>query len=160
MDIRLAVTADIPRLIDLLQQVCQVHHQIRPELFRSGAQKYDRAALAQLLEQKDCPIFVAERDGVAAGYCFCQLRSFDGSGACTKRRELYIDDLCVDQQLRGQGIADALYRHACAYAKVVGCSFVTLNVWCGNHRAMAFYEKSGLRPRSITMEMPLEENQC
>ena len=41
MEIRFANTGDIPRMIDLLQQVGEVHHQIRPDLFRAGAQKYD-----------------------------------------------------------------------------------------------------------------------
>ena len=39
MEIRLAQTGEIPGMIDLLRQVGQVHHEIRPDLFRSGAQK-------------------------------------------------------------------------------------------------------------------------
>ena len=73
----------------------------------------------------------------------------------TDRTELYIDDLCVDQAFRGQGVATALYRHVTDYAQSLGCAFVTLNVWCGNENAMAFYEKAGLTPRSITMEKKL-----
>ena len=160
MDIRLAAAADIPRLIALLQQVGQVHHQIRPELFRLGAQKYDRQALLELLQDESCPIFVAVQDGFVAGYCFCQLRSYDGKSACTRRSELYIDDLCVDENCRNQGVAQSLYRHVCRWAKARGVAFVTLNVWCGNDGAMAFYKKMGLRSRSITMEMPLEEEIC
>ena len=41
MTIRFATEQDIPQMIDLLRQVGEVHHQIRPDLFRSGAQKYD-----------------------------------------------------------------------------------------------------------------------
>ena len=73
----------------------------------------------------------------------------------TDRKELYIDDLCVDESCRGQGIAKALYRHVSDYAKTVGCGFITLNVWNGNDTAMKFYENAGLTPRSITMEMKL-----
>ena len=47
------VMADIPGLIDLLLQVGEVHHKIRPDLFRAGARKYDdRVRLSQ-------PIFLA-----------------------------------------------------------------------------------------------------
>lgn len=45
MEIRFANTGDVPWMIDLLQQVGAVHHQIRPDLFRTGAQKYDKEAL-------------------------------------------------------------------------------------------------------------------
>ena len=49
----------------------------------------------------------------------------------------------------------------CPVAKLCGgCDFVTLNVWCGNESAMAFYEKLGLTPRSITMEVSLEDTKC
>ena len=40
MEIRLANNSDIPGMIALLKQVGEVHHKIRPDLFRAGAQKY------------------------------------------------------------------------------------------------------------------------
>ena len=41
MTIRRAEEKDIPRLGELLLQVCRVHHQGRPDLFRTGGRKYD-----------------------------------------------------------------------------------------------------------------------
>ena len=154
MVIRLAQTGDIPALIDLLRQVGQVHHHIRPDIFREHCQKYDEQSLEALLQEENRPIFVAEDDAVR-GYCFCMLRSFQDESVMTDRKELYIDDLCVDEACRGQGIAKALYEYATAYAKSVGCGFVTLNVWNGNENAIKFYEKAGMKPRSVTMEMKL-----
>ena len=154
MTIRLAESRDIPGLINLLHQVGGVHHDIRPDLFRENAIKYTPAQLEELLRDKDCPIFIYE-DGGLTGYCFCQIRHYAGSTVMTDRAELYIDDLCVDETKRGQGIAKALYAHVCAYAKDIGCGYVTLNVWRGNEGAMKFYEKAGMAKRSITMEAKL-----
>ena len=155
MEIRRAEVRDIPGMIALLYQVGDVHHQIRPDIFRSGALKYDEKDLEELLKDEKKPIFVADEGGFVAGYCFCQHRDYQGSGVSTDRRELYIDDLCVDESNRGQGIAKALYTHVCGYAREQGCTFLTLNVWCGNDGAMRFYEKAGLKPRNIMMEMKL-----
>ena len=155
MVIRLASEQDIPGMIDLLRQVGEVHHQIRPDLFRSGAHKYDEAALTELLTDKARPIFIAAEENRVLGYCFCIHREYDGTGAPIRRKEIYIDDLCVDEGHRGQGVATALYTHVTNYARESGCSHITLNVWCGNDSAMRFYEKSGLTPRSITMEAKL-----
>ena len=155
MEIRPAENRDIPGMIELLKQVGGVHHDIRPDIFRPGAQKYDEAALETLLQDESRPIFVAVEDGAVKGYCFCIHRSFEGDTVLTDRKEIYIDDLCVDESCRGQGIATILCNHVTAYAKEQGCAFVTLNVWCGNDSAMKFYEKSGFSPRSITMEMKL-----
>lgn len=155
MNIRRAENGDIPGMIALLHQVGDVHHRIRPDLFREGALKYDEAALETLLRDESMPVFVAVKGGFVAGYCFCQIRRIAGSSVLTDRRELYIDDLCVDEGCRGQGIASKLYAHVTAFAKEQGCGYITLNVWCGNDSAMRFYEKAGLSPRNITMEMKL-----
>ena len=50
MKILFATEHHIPGMIRLLQQVGQVHHDIRPDIFRNGAQKYDEAALKELLK--------------------------------------------------------------------------------------------------------------
>ena len=155
MNIRPANENDISGILNLLRQVLAVHNEIRPDIFCAGALKYDEAALEALLKESDKPIFVADEDGFIAGYCFCQLREIAGSSVLTDRKELYIDDLCVDENRRGQHIATKLYNHVTAFAKTAGCNFITLNVWCGNDGAMRFYEKSGMKARNIHMEMKL-----
>lgn len=152
MDIRFAEIRDIPGMIDLLQQVGEVHHQIRPDLFRGGAQKYNEADLQALLADHQRPILVADIDGHVAGYAFCILQTTENNPVLCDRKALYIDDLCVDENIRGQGVAKALYARVVEYARELGCDAVTLNVWCGNDGAMKFYEKAGLKPQKIGME--------
>ena len=153
--IRLAEEKDIPGIGNLLLQVGEVHHGIRPDIFPGGCLKYDETALGSLLKDENRPVFVSVNGENVMGYCFCVLKEYAQTGVSTGRREVYIDDLCVDEAHRGQGIATGLYRHAVAYAKSLGCQFVTLNVWCGNDSAMKFYEKMGLRPRNIMLETKL-----
>lgn len=148
----------IPGMLRLLGQVGQVHHEIRPDIFRAGALKYDEKALEALLREENKPIFIGEDGGQVLGYCFCVLKDYRGSGVQTDRIELYIDDLCVEEAARGQGVATALYRYVKAFAREIGCSHISLNVWCGNDGAQRFYEKMGLKPRHIMMEQPLEDN--
>ena len=155
MEIRRAERRDIPGMIELLQQVGEVHHQIRPDIFRSGCLKYDEAALEALLKDETRPIFVAARGSFVAGYCFCVCKIFRHHETFADRSEFYIDDLCVDEGFRGQGIAKTLYTHVCDYAKNYDFDVITLNVWCGNDGAQRFYEKMGMTPRNITMEMKL-----
>ena len=155
MVIRFAENRDIPGMIDLLQQVGEVHHQIRPDLFRSGAQKYNVADLEALLADPNRPIFIADLDGQVAGYAFCILQETRDNPVLCDRKVLYIDDICVDEQKRGHGIATALYSRAVEFARELGCHSVTLNVWCGNDSAMKFYEKCGMKPQKIGMETVL-----
>lgn len=158
MEIKRGESCHIPGMLELLKQVGGVHHDIRPDIFREGAQKYDAGALEAILQDPLLPVFVAEEGGSVVGYCFCQLRRFQNNPVMTDRVELYIDDLCVDENRRGQKIASRLYAWVLDFAREQGCSFITLNVWSGNDGAMAFYERVGLKPRSVTMDMCLEEN--
>lgn len=155
MNIRFAAEKDIPQMIDLLRQVGQVHHQIRPDLFRAGAQKYDEAALKRLLADPNRPIIAGVEDDKMIGYAFCILQELKNDPVLCDRKTLYIDDLCVDEKVRGGGVAKAIYQGVLDYAREIGCDAVTLNVWCGNDRAMHFYEKCGFKPQKIGMELPL-----
>ena len=155
MEIRLAESRDIPGITGLLYQVGGVHHDIRPDIFRAGAVKYTPAELEALLKERDKPIFVCADGDRVLGHCFCLLRRFRDSTVMTDRKELYIDDLCVDESCRGRHIGSMLYGHVLAFARENGCGFVTLNVWSGNEAAMKFYENAGLKPRSITMDVAL-----
>lgn len=155
MTIRLACEGDIPGLIRLLYQVGDVHHRIRPDIFRPGAIKYTASELQQLLCDENSPIFVVTEGDDLLAYCFCQLREHRGSTVMTDRKEVYIDDLCVEEGCRGKGFAKSLYRHICGWAKELGIDFVTLNVWRGNDSALGFYQSLGLTPRSTTMEQKL-----
>ena len=155
MEIRLANRSDIPGMIHLLKQVGQVHHDIRPDLFREGAQKYSPSDLEQLLADDSRPIFVGTEDGRMLGYCFCVIEEVKDDPVLRDVKSLYIDDLCVDETIRGKHVGSRLYDHVCAYAKNIGCRSVTLNVWCGNDSAMAFYNSRGMKPRKIYMETTL-----
>jgi len=157
MEIRLAKNTDIPGMIELLKQVGEVHHKIRPDLFRGGAQKYGEADLEELLKDVSRPIFVGVEGGKLLGYCFCMIEEVKDNPVLRDVKSLYIDDLCVDENIRGCHVGSRLYDHVCSYAKEIGCRGVTLNVWCGNHSAMAFYQSRGMKPRKIYMETSLEE---
>mgnify|MGYP001096948696 CR=1 FL=1 len=153
MRIRKAKEKDIPRLLALLGQVLQIHAEIRPDVFISGTTKYTARELAELLKQEDRPIYVAvNEDDVCVGYAFCQMQEQPFSTNMVPFKSLFIDDLCVDQQARGQHIGESLFEYVKQQAKEQGCYEVTLNVWAGNTSAEHFYEKMGMKTKERQME--------
>ena len=91
------------------------------------------------------------------GYAFCVLENYENDNILTDRKTLYIDDLCVEEYLRGQHVGKQIYEYVISYAKEIGCYNVTLNVWECNPGARAFYEKCGLVPYKTGMEIVLNE---
>ena len=159
MLIRRAEIADIPDILRLLVQVCNVHQDIRPDIFKRDGVKYTEPDLMELLRDETRPVWCAVEDGAFLGYCFCQWEEHPDGSVGFARKELYIDDLCVDEAARGTGVATELFRLVTAIAKAEGAKFITLNVWEGNS-ALRFYEKLGMKPRKTTLDLPLEETLC
>ena len=153
--IRQAVNKDIPKIMNLLMQVCLVHHNGRPDIFKVGT-KYSEDELKILIKDKTRPILVStdEKDEVV-GYCFCVYQQHIDNSILTDIKTLYIDDLCVDERVRGKHIGKELYEAALKLARDSGCYNLTLNVWSCNPSALRFYEKMGLLPQKVGMEIVL-----
>lgn len=153
MKIRRAEEQDMDGINSLLMQVCLVHHKGRPDLFKYGAKKYTDDQLKAIIHDDKRPILTAvNENGDVLGYAFCVFQQHEHDNILTDIKTLYIDDLCVDENLRGQHIGKQLYEAVLAYAKENGCYNVTLNVWSLNEPAMKFYEACGLKPQKVGME--------
>ena len=154
--IRFAIEKDIPKIIDLLKQVCLVHHMGRPDIFKVGT-KYSAEELKVILKDESRPILVSvDNSDNVQGYCFCIYQQHVENSVLTDIKTLYIDDLCVDETLRGKHIGKELYESAVKLAKETGCYNLTLNVWSCNQSALKFYDSLGLLPQKIGMELILK----
>ena len=156
MNIRRATESDMVGINKLLNQVLMVHHKGRPDIFKANCKKYTDEELREIIADDNRPIFVAEdEDGSVMGYAFCVFQQHINNNILTDIKTLYIDDLCVDENIRGRHIGKSLYDYVVSFAKDNGCYNVTLNVWSLNEGAMKFYEKCVLKPQKIGMEIIL-----
>lgn len=150
--IRFANVKDIEKILDLLAQVDLVHHNGRPDIFNIGT-KYNAQELEAIMQDKKRPILVeTDENDTVLGYCFCIFQEHKNDSVLTDIKTLYIDDLCVDETLRGKHIGSKLFQAATELAKENGCYNVTLNVWSCNPSALKFYERLGMTPQKIYME--------
>ncbi len=151
MIIRKAQIQDIPQIENLLFQVNKVHSDERPDIFKQGTKKYTKNQLIELLSNETKPIFVAENNNIILGYVFLILQN-NSSGQFNNFKTLYIDDLCVAENSRGQKIGKKLFNFAFDYAKQNNCYNLTLNVWALNKSAIKFYEKCGMCVQKLGLE--------
>ncbi len=156
MLIRRAEKKDIKRISELLLEVCKIHADRRPDIFKGGARKYSDSMLEGIIKNAETPVFVAvdEHDFVL-GYCFCVYKITNGSSFMQDTRTLYIDDLCVGEDVRGKKIGTALFEYTKSYAKEMGFDTVLLNVWSFNESAVRFYESMGMSTLRTYMELKI-----
>lgn len=158
ISIRRAQNKDIAGVIRLLTQVLELHARLRPDLFISGTTKYTEQELESIFQDEGTPVFIAaDENDDAVGYAFCIVKRRLFATNMHDIKTLYIDDLCVDESVRGAHIGKALYEYVLKYAKELGCYDVTLNVWEGNDNARAFYEKMGMFVKETQMEIILPD---
>ena len=147
--IRKARINDINEILDLLTQVLNLHHKIRPDIFKADKTKYTHDELVDKINKE--PIFVYEEDGHVVGHIFLDIREIKESNTVYEYKYLYIDDLVVDKKHQNEGIGYELYSYAKRYAKSLGIKKIILNAWEGND-AVNFYKHLGLKIESYHFE--------
>ncbi len=156
MEVRLATAKEIPGILDLLVQVDMVHHNGRPDIFKGPATKYNENELAEILKNPETPVFICvDEDGNVLGHAFCIHKQELNNSVLTDIKTLYVDDICVDEKMRGKHVGKMLFEKVKDYASQNGFYNITLNVWSCNPNAMKFYEAMGFIPQKIGMEMIL-----
>ena len=98
-------------------------------------------------------IAVAELDGEVLGYAILHHIIFAETPAMLERDFLNVDEICVDEAFRGQGIAKDMLGFIREYAVKKGFRRVELCVWEFNRNALAVYEAAGFHPYKHSMEI-------
>ncbi|MCR5429498.1 MAG: GNAT family N-acetyltransferase [Lachnospiraceae bacterium] len=155
--IRRAEVRDIGDINILLGQVLLVHHNGRPDLFKAEGAKYSDDQLAEIIRDDNRPVFVYEEDGRVIAHCFCMIKDCPETGAAYARKTLFIDDLCVDEEVRGKHVGTQLYDYVKGWAAGHGFNNITLHVWECNPGAVEFYKSLGMQVQQYTMETILRK---
>ena len=154
MIVRRAENKDISGILRLLIQVDMVHHNGRPDIFKGPATKYTAGELEQIIKNDSLPVFVCvNEDDEVIGHAFCAHKQEINDNVLTDIRTLYVDDICVDENMRGKHIGKLLFDHVLNYGKEHDFYNITLNVWECNPGARQFYERLGFMPQKTGMEM-------
>lgn len=155
MIIRKATVGDVDGIMNLLFQVAEIHHKGRPDIFKAGCSKYSNDELVDIINNSNTPVLVAVDNKKIVGHAFCEFKQTGTNGVLVDRKSLYIDDICIDSVYRGNGIGTQLCNKVVELATENNCDDVTLNVWCLNKNAVAFYKSLGFNEQKIVMEKVL-----
>ena len=150
--LQLARPEDRAAIEMLAQQVHALHVQWRPDIYESADELWPQERFDTAVAQRQ--LFVAKNDENVLGYVLLKIRDYDMVGH-TRRKVLLVDEICVDEHLRNQGIGTEMMIEVRAIANAFGCTDLQLGVYPQNNEALAFYQKCGFRIRSIDMQMKL-----
>ena len=155
MAIRFAVREDLDRVNELRKQVNELHVQGKPEIFKPGFPDELRDHIYIIFDDPLQKIVVEENDGVIRAFAVLHRILRPETPFMFPRDYLDIDEFCVDQSCRRQGIAAEMIRFIRDHAKSEGFERIELNMWEFNQDALEFYEAVGFTTYRRYMEMKL-----
>jgi GNAT superfamily N-acetyltransferase len=107
----------------------------------------EREALERALAapSDDAILFIGEADGNPAGIAYAQT----ATDYFTRERHGHLAIIAVAEAGEGRGVGRALLAAVEQWASERRYRFLTLNVFAGNERARAVYERAGYAPDTI-----------
>lgn len=122
-----------------LEEVSKLFDQYRVFYSSSSDHEAARKFLGERFEKGDSTIFVASLDGRVVG--FTQL--YPSFSSVSMKRVWILNDLFVDENYRGSGIAKSLMNTAENFARETGAIRVILATQISNGAAQSLYESRG-----------------
>ena len=155
MIIRFAEYEDLERVNELRRQVNALHVKGKPEVFKAGFPDELRNHVYTIFADPMQKIAVAEKERIICGFAVLNHIRKPETPYMYVRDYLDIDEFCVDEGFRRQGIAGEMIRFIREYARKEGFDRIELNMWEFNQDALAFYESAGFSTYRRYLEMKL-----
>ncbi len=154
--IRNAVLTDNQKIRPLQKQIAALHYEGRPDLFKTETRYYTNMNFRKKLKDPRQFIYIAvSGSGDILGYAFAKIIRYRKHSAYRDFDTFYIDDICVDESIRGQGIGRMLFEKCKEQAWLSNCQNIDLDVYTFNQSAIAFYEHCGMTEQKRRMELIL-----
>ncbi len=150
--IRIANNCDCEKLTALFTELHRHHVEIKPETFRMPEKEWFSRRISEILDDGELKVFVHDNGFGIDGYAVVKIM-YINSDEIFPRKVCYIDCFAVAENSRRKGIGTKLFNAVKKFGTENGCTSVQLGVSACNRGAVIFYEKMGLLPRTIQMEL-------
>lgn len=153
MEIRFAKESELDRVNELRKQVNDVHVAGKPEVFKPGFSQEMKDVIIDIWNDPQQEIVVAVSDGTICGMAILHHIFKEGNPVMFDRDFLDIDEFCVDENFRRQGVATAMLSFIKDFTREKGFKRLELNMWEFNEEALACYEAAGFKTFRRYMEI-------
>lgn len=153
--VRRAELADIDRIQELLFQVDRFHARLLPGVFRAGGKARSDDFLRTVIQAEESDFLLASLEARIVGALEIKETAPPDFPVFVRKRFALIENMVVEEGLRGGGIGTVLLEQALDWARGRGLASVQLTVWSENERALRFYQGQGFRTVVERMEIDL-----
>lgn len=156
MKIREAGQADIPTIVSLNGEVHGIHVRLFPDVFEPTEPTALAEWFSRWLDNDDKLVLAAEDASGLVAYLTLRRDERPGHLFVKDRKCAYIDQVCVTEGRRGQGIFQALLDEARNVARKWGMTHLELDVWSDNSAAKNAFSHCGFQTYLEKMKLPID----
>jgi ribosomal protein S18 acetylase RimI-like enzyme len=156
MNIRIANTGDIEKILILEEQILELHSKTRTDWIDSKKRPFNYEFLKNCIESNNGQIFIAENENKIIGHCILNINEIKNHNMFYDMLNIEIKDICIDEKYRNKGIGKKIFEKIKEFAKEKDAKFIELSVWEFNQNAIKFYEHLGMKTRLRKMELKIE----
>ena len=153
MEIRFAREDELDRVNELRKQVNDLHVEGKPDVFKAGFKDELYNHIYDIWNDPEQEIVVADADGIICGFAVVHHIYKAENPFMFERDFIDVDEFCVDERFRRQGIATEIITFIKDYTKEKGFKRIELNMWEFNQGALEFYEAVGFNTYRRYMEL-------
>lgn len=153
MEIRFAREDELERVNELRKQVNDLHVEGKPDVFKAGFNDELRDHIYDIWNDPEQGIIVADADGIICGFAVVHHIYKAENPFMYERDFIDVDEFCVDERFRRQGVATAIISFMKDYTREKGVKRLELNMWEFNQGALEFYESVGFKTYRRYMEI-------
>jgi len=151
MKIRQMKPGDYSSVHGIITQVHNLHLKNRPDIF-NNEDPFNKDYFESLSNDKNSILLVAENDDKIIGICIATVNEIINKPAHKDRKYICVEDICVDESHRKNGIGKLFYDAVVEIAREQKAGGIELTVYGFNKNAIAFYEGLGMKIKNIKYE--------
>lgn len=151
INIRVAKVKDYKSICNISKELHLYHVKNRPDIYKQERKPIYKSYYNEILKD-NIEVIVITVDDKVVGYTIIRYVDLKNIDLLKDRYYAYIDEICIKETFRRQGLGKILFEYIYNLIKNKGAESLELGVWSFNKVALKFYKAMGMVEKNIRME--------
>jgi ribosomal protein S18 acetylase RimI-like enzyme len=151
-DFRKAIKSDFAAIQNLKKEVHSIHVAAEPHFYKDSSELISQEDFEKEIASDQVYIISDLTEGTIYGYAFLRSIQVADNPIIHDQKILYIEDFCIADEYRKQGLGRELIQNIEDIAKKKNYTSIEFNVWAFNSNAIEFYKRNGFSMSRIRMK--------
>ncbi|WP_294362525.1 GNAT family N-acetyltransferase [uncultured Clostridium sp.] len=152
INIRVAKVKDYKSICNISKELHLYHVKNRPDIYKQERKPIYKSYYNEILKDNNIEVIVITVDDKVVGYTIIRYVDLKNIDLLKDRYYAYIDEICIKETFRRQGLGKILFEYIYNLIKNKGAESLELGVWSFNKVALKFYKAMGMVEKNIRME--------